>query len=275
MKKGAIVSINTKDYAISDSKSIKLDSFSTKYNGKLEKENGAKLFNELIVKLQELQALLYADGSKALLVVLQAMDAAGKDSTIKTVFGPINPQGCKVVSFKGPNSMELLHDFLWRIHQNVPRKGHIGVFNRSYYEDVLIVKVKNLAPKETIKQRYHHINAFESMLNDEGTRIVKFFLHISKDYQKEQLQERLDTPEKLWKFCPSDIQERTRWEDYQKAYEAVFEKCSSSQNPWYIIPAERKWFRNLLVAQILVETLESMDLHYPKALFDPKEIVIP
>ncbi|MCL2705002.1 MAG: polyphosphate kinase 2 family protein [Spirochaetaceae bacterium] len=269
------MNINTKDYAISENKLIKIDSFSTKYEGKLEKEKGLKLFNELLIKLQDLQALLYADSSKALLVVLQAMDAAGKDSTIRNVFGPINPQGCKVVSFKGPNSVELLHDFLWRIHQNVPRKGHIGVFNRSHYEDVLIVKVKNLAPEKTIKQRYNHINAFESMLNDEGTRIVKFFLHISKDYQKEQLQERLDIPEKLWKFTMSDIQERARWDEYQHAYETMFEKCSSPKNPWYIVPAERKWFRNLLVAQVLVETLESMDLKYPAAQVDPKQIVIP
>jgi PPK2 family polyphosphate:nucleotide phosphotransferase len=267
--------MNTKDYAITESKSIKLDSLPTKYNGKLEKEKGLEEFKELLIKLQNLQALLYADGSKALLVVLQAMDAAGKDSTIRFVFGPINPQGCKVVSFKAPNSTELAHDFLWRIHQNVPRNGYIGVFNRSYYEDVLIVKVKNLAPKETIKQRYNHINDFESLLNDEGTRIVKFFLHISKDYQKEQLQERLDTPEKLWKFSSSDIPERMLWDDYQKAYETVFEKCSSPKNPWYIVPAERKWFRNLLIAKVLVETLESMDLHYPEAQFDPKQVVIP
>ena len=267
--------MNIKEYAITDSKPIKLDSFATKYTGKLDKEKGLEMFDELILKLQELQALLYADSSKSLLVVLQAMDAAGKDSTIRTVFGPINPQGCKVVSFKTPNSVELLHDFLWRVHQNVPRKGYIGVFNRSYYEDVLIVKVRNLAPKETIKQRYNHINNFESLLTDEGTRIVKFFLHISKDYQKEQLQERLDTPEKLWKFSPSDIPERMRWDDYKKAYETVFEKCSSPQNPWYIVPAERKWFRNLLIAKVLVETLESMDLHYPVADFDPKQIVIP
>ncbi|MCL2792742.1 MAG: polyphosphate kinase 2 family protein [Spirochaetaceae bacterium] len=269
------MNINIKDYAISESKPIKISSIDTKYEGKIEKEEGFKLFEELVAKLAKLQALLYADGSKSLLVVLQAMDAAGKDSTIRKVFGPVNPQGCKVVSFKNPNSIELAHDFLWRIHQNVPRHGHIGVFNRSYYEDVLIVKVKNLAPKEIVNKRYNHINAFESLLTDEGTKIVKFFLHISKDYQKDRLQERLDTPEKLWKFTTSDIQERSRWEDYQNAYETVFEKCSSPKNPWYIVPAERKWFRNLLVAKVLVETLESMDLKYPKAQFDPKDIVIP
>jgi PPK2 family polyphosphate:nucleotide phosphotransferase len=269
------MSLNTRDYQVDSKKSVNLDSWATRYEGKLTKEEAQEMFAKLLVRLQELQGLLYADGSKSLLVVLQAMDAAGKDSTIKNVFGPVNPQGCKVVSFKGPNSIELLHDFLWRVHQNVPRKGHIGVFNRSHYEDVLIARVKDLVPKELVKKRYDHINNFEALLHDEGTRILKFFLHISKDYQKEQLQERLDTPEKLWKFSPSDIPERMLWDDYRKAFEIAFEKCSSPQAPWYIVPAERKWFRNLLVAKVLVETLESMDLHYPEAHFDPKEIKIP
>ena len=269
------MSIKTSDYKIDSHKAVKLDSWPTRYEGKLTKEEAKEQTDALITRLQDLQALLYADSSRALLVVLQAMDAAGKDSTIKTVFGPINPQGCKVVSFKGPNSTELSHDFLWRIHQNTPRKGHIGVFNRSHYEDVLIVRVKDLAPKDLIKKRYDHINNFEELLNDEGTRVVKFFLHISKDYQKEQLQERLDTPEKLWKFSPSDIPERMHWDDYRKAFEIAFEKCSSPQAPWYIVPAERKWFRNLLVAQVLVEALESMDLKYPEVNFDPREIKIP
>ena len=269
------MSINIKDYSVTESKPINLDSFPTKYDGDIDKEKGIELFNELIIKLQKLQALLYAEGTQALLVVLQAMDAAGKDSTIRNVFGSINPQGCKVVSFKTPNSVEVLHDFLWRIHQNVPRKGHIGIFNRSYYEAVLIERVKNLAPKETIIQRYNHINNFESLLHDNGTKIVKFFLHISKDYQKERLQERLDTPEKLWKFSPSDIPERMLWDDYQKAYASAIEKCSSQIAPWFIVPAEKKWFRNLLIAKVLVEKLESMDLHYPEAKFDPKTIVIP
>ena len=270
------MNIHTKDYAIlPGGKPAKISSISTKYDGELSKEKGLKMLDELLERLQELQALLYADSSKALLVVFQAMDAAGKDSTIRNVFGRVNPQGCKVVSFKSPNSTELLHDFLWRVHQNVPRKGYIGVFNRSYYEDVLIVKVKNLAPRETVEKRYDHINAFESLLSDEGTKIVKFFLHISKDYQKEQLQERLDTPEKLWKFTMSDIQERAYWDDYQSAYETVFEKCCNLRNPWHVVPAERKWFRNLLVAKVLVETLESMNLQYPKAQLNPKDIVIP
>jgi PPK2 family polyphosphate:nucleotide phosphotransferase len=269
------MSFTTRDYRLDSHKSVKLDSWPTRYEGKLSKEEGLRALAALITKLQELQALLYADGSRALLVVLQAMDAAGKDSTIRNVFGPINPQGCKVVSFKAPNSTELAHDFLWRVHQNLPRKGHIGVFNRSHYEDVLIARVKNLAPKDLIKKRYDHINNFEALLHDEGTRVIKFFLHISRDYQKAQLQERLDTPEKLWKFSPSDIPERLHWDDYQKAFELALEKCSCPEAPWYIVPAERKWFRNLLVAKALTETLEGMDLKYPEVKFDPKEVKIP
>ena len=267
--------MNTNNYKIDSGKPVKLDSFATRYEGKITKEEGLKMMADRIERLQSLQNLLYADGKKAVLVVLQAMDAAGKDSTIGNVFGPVNPQGCKVVSFKSPNSTELAHDYLWRVHQNVPRKGHIGVFNRSHYEDVLIVRVKELAPKETVKKRYGHINNFEALLHDEGTRVVKFFLHISRDHQKAQLQQRLDTPEKNWKFSSQDIPERLRWDDYQKAFERAFEKCSVPNAPWYIVPAERKWFRNLLVAQVLVETLESMDLRYPQADFDPRDVKIP
>jgi len=267
--------VNTNNYKVTHGSSVKLDSWATRYDGKLTKEEVKEEYASLIEKFQKLQELLYADGSQALLVVLQAMDAAGKDSTIRNVFGPINPQGCKVVSFKAPNDTELAHDYLWRVHQNTPRKGHIGVFNRSHYEDVLIVRVKELVPLDNVKKRYDHINDFETLLSDEGTRIVKFFLHISNEYQREQLQERLDTPEKLWKFSPADIPERMRWNDYKKAYEQVFERCSTPASPWYIVPAERKWFRNFLVVKVLVETLESMNLKFPKANFDPKDIKIP
>jgi PPK2 family polyphosphate:nucleotide phosphotransferase len=266
---------NTTDYKIDSRKPVKLDSWSTSYEGKFTKEEAKKETSALIKRLQDLQELMYADGSQALLVVIQAMDAAGKDSTIKNIFGPINPQGCKVVSFKTPNSTELAHDFLWRVHQNVPRKGIIGVFNRSHYEDILIVRVKGLAPKDRIEKRYDHINSFEALLGDEGTRVVKFFLHISRDYQKEQLEERLDNKEKNWKFNPSDIPERLLWDDYQKAFELAFERCSCPDAPWYIVPAERKWFRNYLVAKVLVETLESMKLKYPEITYDPKTIRIP
>jgi len=266
---------NTEDYKIDSNKSIKLDSWPTRYEGKFSKEEAVEETAKLLKKLAELQEVLYADGSQALLVVFQAMDAAGKDSTIKNVFGPINPQGCKVVSFKSPNSTELAHDFLWRVHQNVPRRGMIGVFNRSHYEEILIARVKELVPKDRIKKRYDHINNFEALLNCEGTRVVKFFLHISRDYQKKQLQDRLDTPEKNWKFSPADIPERMLWDDYQKAFELAFERCSCPDAPWYIVPAERKWFRNYLIAKVLVETLGSMDLKYPEITFDPKTMKIP
>lgn len=267
--------LDTKEFRISPKKKVRLDAHPTRYEGKIQKDEAKEEFAEIIKRLQELQQVLYADGSKSLLVVLQAMDAAGKDSTIRNVFEPINPQGCKVVSFKAPNTTELAHDFLWRVHQNVPQKGYIGVFNRSHYEDVLIVRVKELAPKDIVYRRYDHINAFEELLHDEGTRIVKFFLHISSEHQKEQLQDRLDTPEKLWKFSPADIPERLLWDKYRKAYELVMERCSTSFAPWYVVPAERKWFRNLLVAKVLAETLESMDLKYPLADFDPAEVEIP
>jgi len=269
------MNIDTKKYLVPPKKSIRLDSYETRYDGKITKEEALEEFAREIRRIQKLQEVLYADGSKALLVVLQARDAAGKDSTIRNVFGPINPQGCKVVSFKAPNSTELAHDYLWRVHQNVPRKGHIGVFNRSHYEDVLIVRVKELAPKDAVRRRYDHINAFEELLHDEGTVIVKFFLHISNEYQKEQLQERLDTPEKRWKFSPADIPERKLWDEYRKAYETALERCSTRNAPWYVVPAERKWFRNLLVARILADTLESMDLKYPEPEFAPDDIVIP
>ena len=269
------MTINTNDYRIDSSKPVKLDSRPTRYEGKITKDEAKRETSALVKRLQELQELLYADGSQSLLVVIQAMDAAGKDSTIKNIFGPINPQGCKVVSFKAPNTTELAHDFLWRVHQNVPRKGIIGVFNRSHYEDVLVVRVKGLAPKDRIEKRYDSINSFEALLGDEGTRVVKFFLHISRDYQKEQLEERLEKPEKNWKFNPSDIPERLLWDDYQKAFELAFERCSCPEAPWYIVPAERKWFRNLLVAKVLVEMLESMKLKYPTITYDPKTIKIP
>ncbi|GHV23776.1 polyphosphate kinase [Planctomycetales bacterium] len=269
------MSVHSDDYRVMPNQTVKLKKFPTRYDGKMTKEEGLEKIAELYRRLSELQALLYADGKQSLLVVLQAMDAAGKDSTIRNVFSPLNPQGCKVASFKAPNSVETMHDFLWRIHQNVPRSGYIGVFNRSHYEDVLVARVKNLAPKEIIKRRYEHINNFEALLRDAGTRVVKFYLHITADYQKTQLQKRLDTPEKNWKFSPSDIPERMHWDEYQEAFAAAFSHCSTADAPWYIVPAERKWFRNLLIAQVIVETLEGMNLHYPQAQFDPKEVKIP
>lgn len=254
---------------------VDLAKMPTDDDGGLDKSAAEAEFAELTERLVGLQKLLYAEGKHALLVVLQAMDAGGKDSTIRSVFGPINPQGCKVVSFKAPNEHELSHDFLWRIHQNVPRCGYIGVFNRSHYEDVLIVRVKGLVPEKRWRQRYAHINAFEEMLHDEGTTVVKFFLHISKDYQKKRFEKRLADPAKHWKFNPADLAERERWDDYMAAYAEAISRCSTKHAPWHIIPAEHRWYRDLLIARVLVHTLEELDMHYPKVDFDPQSIVIP
>jgi PPK2 family polyphosphate:nucleotide phosphotransferase len=232
------------------------------------------LLEEQKEKLFDLQDVLYADGSQALLVVFQAMDAGGKDGCIRNVFSGLNPQGVRVASFKAPSSEELSHDFLWRIHKEVPRKGMIGVFNRSHYEDVLIVRVKNLVPKPIWSQRYELINAFEAGLHLADTKIVKFYLHIDKKEQKERLQERLNNPEKNWKFNPGDLPERESWNAYMKAFGEVFERCSAKTAPWYVIPANNKWYRDVVVAQIILETLQSMKLKYPKPNYDPKTIKI-
>jgi PPK2 family polyphosphate:nucleotide phosphotransferase len=240
----------------------------------LDKDEGEREFAQLTQRLSDLQELMYAQGKHALLVVLQAMDAGGKDSTIRHVFGPINPQGCKVVSFKAPTPLELTHDFLWRVHQAVPPKGILGVFNRSHYEDVLVVRVKNLTPPSVWAKRYDHIRDLERLLHDEGTHLVKFYLHISKAYQKDRLQRRLDDPRKHWKFNPDDLKERARWDDYQQAFRDALSKTSTAQAPWYVVPAEKRWFRNLLIAKVLVRTLEALDMQYPKPTFDPAAIRI-
>lgn len=266
--------LDIKDYRIKEGEKVNLNKISTEYGGKISKDEGRELFDRQKDKLKELQEVLYADAGKALLVVFQAMDAGGKDSTIRHVIGPLNPAGCGVTSFKAPTSHELARDFLWRIHANIPPKGYIGVFNRSHYEDVLIVKVKKLAPEKIIEKRYDHINNFEKLLDDEGTRIVKFYLHISKAYQKQRFERRLERPDKHWKFNPDDLKERERWDDYMDAFETVFSRCSKKHAPWYIIPAETRWFRDLLVAEILLVTLKDMDLHYPEPDFDPARIKI-
>ncbi|WP_457629107.1 polyphosphate kinase 2 family protein [Oceanithermus sp.] len=223
-------------------------------------------------KLSELQARLYAEGQRALLVVLQGMDTAGKDGTIRRVFRMVNPQGVKVTSFKKPSELELAHDYLWRVHARVPARGEIGIFNRSHYEDVLVVRVHNLVPPGVWSRRYDHINAFEQMLADEGTRIVKFFLHISKEEQKRRLEARLEDPKKRWKFNPADLAERELWDDYMAAYAEALGRTSSDHAPWYAVPADRKWQRDLIVARVLLETLEAMDPQFPKVDFDPEAI---
>jgi PPK2 family polyphosphate:nucleotide phosphotransferase len=224
--------------------------------------------------LASLQERLYAENTRSVLVVLQGMDTSGKDGVIRHVFSGINPQGCHVTSFKKPSERELDRDFLWRIHDAVPAKGEIGVFNRAHYEDVLIVRVHNLVPERVWSARYAMINDFERYLAGNGVTLVKFFLHISKEEQLERLRARLEDPEKHWKFNPGDVAERKRWDDYQRAYEDALSKCSTGEAPWHIVPADRKWYRNWAVASVLRETLEAMNPAFPRAGFDPARVKI-
>jgi PPK2 family polyphosphate:nucleotide phosphotransferase len=214
-------------------------------------------------KLEKLQELLYAEHKHRLLIVLQAMDTGGKDGTIAKVFDGVNPQGVRVASFKSPTPPELDHDYLWRIHPHVPGKGEIVIFNRSHYEDVLIVRVHKLAPEEVWERRYSQINDFERMLTEEGVTILKFFLHIDKDEQKQRLQARLDDPSKHWKFNVGDLAERKLWSDYMKAYEDVLTETSTGWAPWTVVPANHKWYRNLVVIESVVGALEDFDMKYP------------
>lgn len=215
-------------------------------------------------RLRDRQRLLYADGRHAMLVVLQAMDTGGKDGTIRHVMSGLNPVACAVTSFKVPSDEERAHDFLWRIHKAVPPHGSIGVFNRSQYEDVLVVRVRELVPPEVWRARYEQINEFERILSRNGVAIVKFFLHISKGEQKRRLQARLDDPEKNWKFNEADLEERKLWGDYIEAYEDALNRCSTEWAPWYVVPANVKWARDAMVARVLVETMDSMSLRHPK-----------
>lgn len=226
-------------------------------------------------KLIELQELLYAEAKHSLLIVLQGMDTSGKDATIQHVMSGVNPQGCIVSPFKVPTPEELAHDYLWRVHKVVPPKRMIGIFNRSHYEDVLVVRVHNLVPPTMWRQRYEQIVQFEKHLVENGVTILKFFLHISKDEQKRRLQARLDDPTKHWKFALGDLKERALWDEYQAAYEDALNLTSTEWAPWYVIPSNRKWYRNLAVARIIVETLEGFDMHYPEPAEPLDGVVIP
>jgi len=251
----------------------KLDTGSTK-GAPGDEEATEATFPELWADLHDLQERLFAESKRSLLVVLQAMDAGGKDGTIEHVFKGMNPQGVRVASFKVPSEEERAHDFLWRIHQQVPRAGEIGVFNRSHYEDVLVVRVHDIVPKEVWKARYEHIRAFEQGLVDGGTTIVKLYLHISKDEQAERLQARLDDPSKHWKFRVGDLAERERWDDYRAAFEDAIAKTSTAEAPWYVVPADHKWYRNWAVLRILTETLRAMDPEFPPPEEDLSSVVI-
>ncbi len=240
-----------------------------------DKEEGKTHLATLNQEMERLQELLWANGGERVLLVLQAMDAGGKDGTVRHVFEGVNPSGVRVAAFKKPSSKELAHDYLWRVHREVPGNGELVIFNRSHYEDVLIVRVEDLVPKARWSKRYEHIVNFEQMLADEGTTIIKVFLHISKGEQQERLQARLDEPAKNWKFEAGDLGPRSKWDDYQKAFEDLLEKTNTKDAPWFIVPSDRKWYRNIAVSEIMIQTLQNLDMNYPEADFNPADIIIP
>ena len=250
---------------VTDGSKVKLDQFKTSSKaGVKDRDSAAAAQARMLDRINELQEILYAQGKFAVLVVLQAMDTGGKDGTIRHVFGPLNPQGVRVTCFKKPSAEELAHDYLWRIHQEVPAKGMIRVFNRSHYEDVLIARIANLASPTVVEQRYEQINAFEQYLTENGVAILKLFLHISRDEQQKRLEKRLARPDKHWKFDSADIEAREQWDEYTEAYARMLRNCSTDFAPWHVIPADRKWYRNWLVAGLLLQIMEKLDLAYPE-----------
>jgi PPK2 family polyphosphate:nucleotide phosphotransferase len=259
----------TDEFRVKPGSKVNLTKIDPGYRGKFQDEDEANdELQKYAERLNVLQTLMYAENKHALLIVLQAMDGGGKDGTIRHVMSAMNPQGCSVVGFKVPTEEELAHDYLWRVHQHTPRMGQITVFNRSHYEDVLVVRVHNLVPKQVWEKRYSEINAFERQLANSGTTIVKFFLHIDQDEQLRRFGDRLDEPDKQWKISEADYTEREFWDDYQQAYMDALSKCNFNYAPWYIIPANHKWFRNLAISQILVETLEDLRMKYPEPRVD-------
>jgi PPK2 family polyphosphate:nucleotide phosphotransferase len=263
-------------YRIKPGMKIKLDEWDPDDTGPhdLNKEEAGKDTVRLTSDLDALQELLYAEQKHKVLVVLQGMDTSGKDGVIRHVFEGVNPQGVKVAGFKVPTPEELSHDYLWRIHKQTPGNGEIMIFNRSHYEDVLVVRVHGLVAEEVWSKRFDQINQFERTLVDEGTTILKFFLHISSMEQKKRLLDRLGDPQKQWKFSVSDLNERKLWSDYMLAYEDVLQKTSTDYAPWYLIPANHKWYRDLIIGTILVERLKSLDMKYPQPAVDLSKIVI-
>jgi PPK2 family polyphosphate:nucleotide phosphotransferase len=262
-------------YRINPHQKIKIDDWKTVEDDlEFDKVAAKEKLSGLCLELASFQEVLYAQHKHKILVVLQGMDTSGKDGTIRNVFEGVNPQGMQVASFKVPTPGELDHDYLWRIHKRTPGKGEIVIFNRSHYEDVLVVRVHELVSTKVWKKRYEQINQFERLLSDEGTTILKFYLHISKEEQKQRLQARLDDPTKQWKFRLDDIEERQRWSDYQRAYEDVLSRTSTDWAPWYIIPSDQKWYRNLVIGTILVEKIKSLKLEYPPAEENLEGVVI-
>ena len=263
------------DHQLKTSSTVRLSQIETRAPDNVDRKDAEKEFRKLRDELVELQNCFYADGRRKLLIVFQAMDAGGKDGTIRKVFRGVNPQGVRVTSFKKPSSKELAHDYLWRIHAAVPAGGMIGVFNRSHYEDVLVVRVDEIVPESVWRPRYEQINQFEQLLDSTGTRILKFYLHISPAEQKERFQERLDIPEKNWKFDRGDLKKREQWSDYMAAYEEMLEQCTTEYAPWHVVPSDQKWYRNLVITKTIVETIREMGPGYPDQKDDLSDVVIP
>lgn len=264
-------------YLVKPGSKLKLSDYDSSdrslFNG--SKEESFVEFNQLREEMQHLQKLLFAENKRKILVIIQAMDTGGKDGCIRHVFGWIDPQGINVVAFKKPSEEELGHDFLWRVHKAAPGAGQITIFNRSHYEDIIAVRARNLFPEARWRNRYRHVLEFERMLADEGTVIIKLFLNISKTEQKYRIEQRLQNPDKYWKFHMDDLADRSMWDTYQDIYTDVMEKTSTEHAPWYIIPADRKWYRNLVVARLVVDVMHKMNIEYPKVNFDPSKIVVP
>ncbi|HUK28573.1 MAG TPA: polyphosphate kinase 2 family protein, partial [Candidatus Acidoferrales bacterium] len=259
----------SKKFKVEPNSRVRLDDIDADYKGGYGDRNRAEAdLAKYSRRMHDLQYLLYAENRRSLLIILQGMDGAGKDGTINHVLAAMNPQGCRVFAFKTPSVEELAHDFLWRISQATPRKGYVSVFNRSHYEDVLVARVHNLVPKKVWSKRYDQINAFEKHLADNGTEILKFYLHIDKDEQLARFRQRLADPKRQWKISESDFAERQYWNKYEKAYEEAVNKCSTDYAPWYVIPSNHKWFRNLAVSQIIVESLASLDMKLPPPTVD-------
>lgn len=265
--------MNPDQYRVKSGKSVRLKDWNTDDDGGLSKDEGKELTDELLEGLAEWQERLFAENKQSLLIVLQARDAGGKDGTVKHVLGALNPNGVRISNFKVPTEEERSHDFLWRVHAQAPRAGQVGVFNRSHYEDILVTRVDGIIDNKTARARLKHIENFESLLTDSGTRILKFYLHVSPDEQRQRLQERLTDPTKHWKFNPSDLEARAKWDAYTEAYESAL-TTSTPAAPWYVIPADRKWYRNLLITRVVLNTLKEMNPQYPHVSFDPLEVEI-
>lgn len=262
-----------KEFMVAPGAKIHLDEIDAEFKDKHEShEAAAPEIEKDLQKLRDLQFRLYAEGKQSLLICLQAMDAAGKDGTVNHVLSAMNPQGCSVHGFKQPSAEEAAHDFLWRIHKACPARGRVAIFNRSHYEDVLVVRVHDLVPKPVWSKRYDQINAFERLLADNNTRVLKFYLHITADEQLRRFKQRIDDPARHWKISEGDYAERPYWNDYQKAYETALSRCSTPHAPWFVIPANHKWFRNLAVARIMVQALEDMDPRFPAPTVDMTDI---